>query len=104
MRPGDQRVSIEGQAQRRHPAIRKSGAEPLPIRSARHQATPLADQYTVDRSDVNPGRVGRVDDNWQHPDKAKSHDLRDAIEAVLAHKKLENPVTHAIGCTIKWKM
>ena len=48
--------------------------------------------------------VGRVDDNWQHPDKAKSHDLRDAIEAVLAHKKLENPVTHAIGCTIKWKM
>ena len=27
-----------------------------------------------------------------------------AIEAVLAHKKVANPVTHAIGCTIKWKM
>jgi len=48
--------------------------------------------------------IGRVDDNWQHPDKARTHDLRDAIAAVLAHKKVANPVTHAIGCTIKWKM
>jgi len=48
--------------------------------------------------------VGRVDDNWQNPDKAKFHNLSDAIEAVLAHKKVENPVTHAIGCTIKWRM
>jgi len=48
--------------------------------------------------------VGRIDDNWQNPDKVKIHDLRDAISAVLAHKKVENPVTHAIGCTIKWKL
>jgi peroxiredoxin len=48
--------------------------------------------------------VGRVDDNWQNPDKVRTHDLRDAINAVLAHKKVENPVTHAIGCTIKWKL
>lgn len=48
--------------------------------------------------------IGRVDDNWQHPAKVKSHDLRKAIEAVLAHKPVENPVTHAIGCTIKWKL
>ena len=48
--------------------------------------------------------IGRVDDNWQNPDKVKSHDLRNALNAVLAHKKVENPVTHAIGCTIKWKM
>ena len=48
--------------------------------------------------------IGRIDDNWQHPDKVKSHDLRGAINAVLAHKKVENPITHAIGCTIKWKM
>jgi peroxiredoxin len=48
--------------------------------------------------------IGRVDDNWQHPDKVRSHDLRAAIDAVLAHKKVANPVTHAIGCTIKWKL
>lgn len=48
--------------------------------------------------------IGRIDDNWQHPDKAHSHDLRAAIDAILAHKKVANPVTHAIGCTIKWKL
>jgi peroxiredoxin len=48
--------------------------------------------------------VGRIDDNWQNPDKVKTHDLRDAINAVLAHKKVENPITHAIGCTIKWRL
>ena len=48
--------------------------------------------------------IGRVDDNWQNPDKVKTHDLRNAIAAVLAHKKVDNPTTHAIGCTIKWKL
>jgi peroxiredoxin len=48
--------------------------------------------------------IGRIDDNWQHPEKVKSQDLRNAITAVLAHKPVENPVTHAIGCTIKWKL
>ena len=48
--------------------------------------------------------IGRIDDNWQHPAKVKSHDLRKALDAVLAHKKVDNPVTHAIGCTIKWKL
>jgi len=47
--------------------------------------------------------IGRIDDNWQHPDKVRTHDLRNAIDAVLAHRKVENPITHAIGCTIKWK-
>jgi len=48
--------------------------------------------------------VGRIDDNWQHPDKARSHDLRAALDALLAGQPVENPVTHAIGCTIKWKL
>ena len=50
-----------------------------------------------------PRYIGRIDDNWQHPDKVKTHDLRHALDAVLAHRKVENPITHAIGCTIKWK-
>ena len=48
--------------------------------------------------------IGRIDDNWRHPAKVKSHDLRSAIEAILAHKKVENPVTHAIGSIINWKL
>lgn len=46
---------------------------------------------------------GRVDDNWQEPDKVTEHNLRDAIRAVL---KGEEPPVHevnAIGCSIKWK-
>ena len=59
--------------------------------------------YVLD-SKFNVRYIGRVDDNWQHPDQVRSHDLRDAIAAVLAGKPVANPVTHAIGCTIKWKL
>lgn len=47
--------------------------------------------------------IGRVDDNWQHPDQVRTHDLRDAITAVLARRRVANPLVPAIGCTIKWK-
>ncbi len=73
-------------------------------RTARAYGAEYTPEVFVLNSKFDLRYVGRVDDNLQHPDKAKSHDLRDALEAVLAHKKLENPVTHAIGCTIKWKM
>lgn len=46
--------------------------------------------------------TGRIDDNWRDADKAQSHDLRDAIEALLAGKEIKNQETHATGCTIKW--
>jgi len=59
--------------------------------------------YVLD-AQFNVRYIGRVDDNWQHPEKARSHDLRAAITAVLAGRPVDNPVTHAIGCTIKWKL
>ena len=46
--------------------------------------------------------TGRIDDNWQDAAKARSHDLRDAMNAVLSGSAVRNPETHAIGCTIKW--
>lgn len=73
-------------------------------RAARGYGAEYTPEVFVLNSRFDLRYVGRIDDNWQNPDKAKSHDLRDAIEAVLAHKRVENPVTHAIGCTIKWKM
>lgn len=45
---------------------------------------------------------GRVDDNWQEPDKVTKQNLKEAIEAVLANKQLERAETQAIGCTVKW--
>ena len=45
---------------------------------------------------------GRIDDNWQEPDKVTKHNLREALEALLANKKIERADTQAIGCTVKW--
>ena len=46
---------------------------------------------------------GRVDDNWQEPDKVTSHDLNDAIEALLAGNKPSPNQQPSMGCSIKWK-
>jgi peroxiredoxin len=73
-------------------------------RTARAYGAEYTPEVFVFNSRLDLRYVGRIDDNWQNPDKARSHNLRDAIEALLAHKKIENPVTHAIGCTIKWKL
>ena len=45
---------------------------------------------------------GRIDDNWQEPDKVTKKHLKEAIEAILSNKKIERPDTQAIGCTVKW--
>ena len=47
--------------------------------------------------------TGRMDDNPRQPGKEKTHELRDALEAVLAGKAPPVPVTNPIGCNVKWK-
>jgi peroxiredoxin len=46
---------------------------------------------------------GRIDDNYSNPQAVVTHDLRNALGAVLAGQ--EPPVTETtpVGCTIKWK-
>ncbi len=46
---------------------------------------------------------GKIDDNWQEPEKAKSKYLREALEELLEGKEISVPETFTIGCTIKWK-
>ncbi len=46
---------------------------------------------------------GRIDDHYDNPDAVRSHDFRDALEAVLAGRSPKTPDTPPIGCTIKWK-
>ncbi len=46
---------------------------------------------------------GRIDDGYKEAAKAKKHDLRDAADAALAGKAVSEPVTMAMGCSIKWK-
>ena len=46
---------------------------------------------------------GRIDDNWQHPDEITRHDLKDAIEAILADQPVNDDQVSSMGCSIKWK-
>ena len=45
--------------------------------------------------------VGRVDDS-ERPEFVKTHDLRDAIDALLAGHEVAVPQTKSFGCSIKW--
>ena len=46
---------------------------------------------------------GKIDDNWQEPNKVKNHYLQSALDELLAGKEISVPETFTIGCTIKWK-
>jgi len=46
--------------------------------------------------------TGRMDDNPYDASKAASHDLRNALDALLAGKKPPVELTNPIGCNVKW--
>jgi len=46
---------------------------------------------------------GKIDDNWQYPEKVQNHYLKNALDELLAGKEISVPETFTIGCTIKWK-
>lgn len=47
--------------------------------------------------------VGAIDDNSDDPSAVKTKYLENAITEVMKGKMVTEPVTKAIGCTIKWK-
>jgi peroxiredoxin len=47
--------------------------------------------------------TGRMDDNPYDAAKAKQHDLRSALDALLAGRTPPVPMTNPIGCNVKWK-
>lgn len=46
---------------------------------------------------------GRIDDNHRDAGRVSSHDLRDALEALLGGADPKTPETVAFGCSVKWK-
>jgi peroxiredoxin len=46
---------------------------------------------------------GRIDDNYEDVAKVGSHDLRNALEAILNGSEPDPAETGAVGCSIKWK-
>ena len=47
--------------------------------------------------------TGRMDDNPRTPGMEKTHELADAVDALLAGKQPPVEVTNPIGCNVKWK-
>ena len=47
--------------------------------------------------------TGRLDNNPMDPLQATTHELRDALDSVLAGKPPAVPLTNPIGCNVKWK-
>lgn len=46
--------------------------------------------------------TGRIDDNPRNPGQETTHELRDAVEALLQGREVEVPLTNPIGCNVKW--
>jgi peroxiredoxin len=46
--------------------------------------------------------TGRMDDNPRNPGQEKTHELRDAVDAILAGNAPAVPLTNPIGCNVKW--
>jgi len=46
--------------------------------------------------------TGRMDDSPRTPGKETTHELRDAVDALLAGKKPSPELTNPIGCNVKW--
>jgi peroxiredoxin len=65
-------------------------------------ATHTPQLFVFDR-DRRLAYTGKIDDNWQRPDAVTRPFLRDAVDRLLAGQRPAEPVTHAIGCTIKWR-
>lgn len=59
--------------------------------------------FFVFDSDRKLRYTGRMDDNPRQPGNETSHELRDALEDLLANRSVSVPLTNPIGCNVKWK-
>lgn len=70
-------------------------------RAYQAQCTPDIFVYDQDRK---LAYHGRVDDNWQEPEKVQKHELREALDAILGGGSIpEDDQKPSMGCSVKWK-
>jgi peroxiredoxin len=60
------------------------------------------DIYVFDKG-RNLAYHGRIDDNWKEPSKVTHHELREALDLLLAGKRPDSDHFPSMGCSIKWK-
>ncbi|HEV8606526.1 MAG TPA: thioredoxin family protein [Tepidisphaeraceae bacterium] len=57
--------------------------------------------YLFDQS-RNLRYTGRMDDNPRNPGRETTHELRDALDDLLAGRQPRVAVTNPVGCNVKW--
>ncbi len=67
-----------------------------------YRAAHTPELFVFDR-DRRLAYTGKIDDNWQQPAAVLRPYLREALDALLAGRRPAEAVTHAIGCSIKWR-
>ncbi|MGH9369640.1 MAG: redoxin domain-containing protein, partial [Thermoanaerobaculia bacterium] len=85
----------------------KKNGHTFPI--AKDPGNKVADLYGAGRTPevyvVDPsGKLvyhGRIDENYEEPSRVTSPDLKNALDALLANKPIQQAETKAFGCTIK---
>jgi peroxiredoxin len=58
--------------------------------------------YYVFDADRKLRYTGRMDDNPRNPGKETTHELRDAVDALLAGEEVAVTLTNPLGCNVKW--
>ncbi len=59
--------------------------------------------YYVFDADRTLRYTGRMDDNPREPGAETTHELRDALDALLDGGDPPQPLTNPIGCNVKWR-
>ena len=60
------------------------------------------DLYVFD-GDLALAYHGRIDDNWKNPGEVTRHEMRAALDALVAGEPLPEEQFPCMGCSIKWK-
>lgn len=66
-------------------------------------ATKTPHVYIVTKNDMKVQYIGAIDNNSRNPEAVTEKYVENAVDALLAGKKIEKTETSAIGCSIKVK-
>ena len=64
-------------------------------------ATKTPHVYIITKKDMKVQYIGAIDDSSRNPDTVTEKYVENAVDALLAGKKIEKTTTVAIGCSIK---
>lgn len=114
---GVQLVAINSNDERRYPAdsfermVERARAKGFNFPYLRDEGQEAAEAYRpavtpevfLFDADRNLVYRGRIDDSPDNPLAAKKHELRAALDALLAGRAIATAQTNPVGCSVKWK-